>query len=363
MNLHFIFSIPTAILGFALLPAISAMALAPRPAAESPVKIRLSDNGDFMVPLLAQGLGYFQQEGLEMIRVKIADVAPTDFQMQEPLNKGRIDASFHWFQHTIFGVRHNYPVKAVIMLSDAPGLKIMVANRVKDQIKSAADFKGRNVAEGMGYAAKSMLTNYLAQKAGLPSRSYTSVFPETAGRFEAVTKGLNEGKVDIVSFMEPLSSAILATNKVSTLYDMTTREGTVKALGAPLPAISILMAPSYIEAHPEIVQRLVNVFVRTMRYINTHNADEIAAKLPATYFTSKDRQAEIDFLRNTLPNYARGDYSFTPDAVQMAIDTIRSSSFDKSEEGVWRATVENPHVIPEQLYTNEFVEKAMREIR
>ena len=33
-------------------------------------------------------------------------------------------------------------------------MTIMVANRVKDQVKDAADFKGRNVAEGAGYGTK-----------------------------------------------------------------------------------------------------------------------------------------------------------------------------------------------------------------
>ena len=35
----------------------------------APVKLRLSDNGDFLVPLLARSLGYFAQEGLEVERV------------------------------------------------------------------------------------------------------------------------------------------------------------------------------------------------------------------------------------------------------------------------------------------------------
>jgi hypothetical protein len=55
---------------------------------------------------------------------------PHDYLMQEPLTKGRIDASYHWFNHAIFGARHGFPVKAVMLFNDAPGMKVMVANRV-----------------------------------------------------------------------------------------------------------------------------------------------------------------------------------------------------------------------------------------
>ncbi len=341
--------------GFAAAAALTAVA--------APVKIRITDNGDFLVPLLARNLGYFEQEGLELVRLKTTDVEPEDFLIQDALTAGKADAAYHWFQHTIYGTRHNLPVKAVILLNDAPGAKVLIAARLKDQIRSAADFKDRNVAEGMGYATKSMLTNYLAVQAGLPKHSYTPVFPETEGRLQAVTSGLRNGQVDVVTFLEPMTSAIEATGLVTTLYDLTSREGTTKALGAAYPGQSILMAPAFIEAHPDTVQHLVNAMVRAMRYINAHSAEDIAAHLPPEYFKTADHQVELQFIRRTLPSFARGDYSFTPSAVGLVIATVHASDFDDSVEGVWRRTVENPALNPAELYTNQFVGKAMKEIK
>jgi NitT/TauT family transport system substrate-binding protein len=343
------------VLAGALLPA-------PSPAADL-VKIRMSDNGDFLVPLLAQSLGYFRLEGLELVRLKVTDVAPEDFLMQQPLNDGRLDASYHWFQHTIYGTRHNFPVKAVMLLNDCPGAKVLVATRVRDQIRSAADFKGRHVAEGMAYATKGMLTEYLAIKAGLPKHCYTLVFPAEEGRRDAVLGGLKNGQVDIATFMEPMTSAVEATGLVTTLYDLTTREGTVRAFGAAYPGQSILLAPKFIAEHPATVQHLVNALVRAMRFINAHDADEIVRHLPPDYFTSADRQAEIQFVHKTFSTFARGDYSFSPHAVELVINTVLASDFDSSPEGVWRRTVKNPTIVPDALYTNEFVERAMAEIK
>lgn len=343
-----------------ILAGLAACALS---AVAAPVKIRMSDNGDFLVPLLARSLGYFEQEGLELVRLKTTDVMPHDYLIQEALVTGRLDASYHWFQHTIYGARHKFPVQAVMLLNDAPGAKVLVAASLRDQIRSAADFKGRKVAEGAGYATKSMLTNYLALQAGLPKHSYSSVFPETAGRQEAVTQGLKDGQVDLVTFLEPMTTAIEETGLVAPLYDLTDRAGTVRALGAPYPAQSLLVAPGFIAEHPDIVQRLVNVMVRTMRFINAHTAEEIAARLPAEYFKTGDRQAELKFIRLTLPSFARDDYSFSPEMARLVLATVRASDFDDSPEGVWRRTAEVSDLDPARLYNNRFVRKAMAEIK
>ncbi|MDD3181078.1 MAG: ABC transporter substrate-binding protein, partial [Opitutaceae bacterium] len=331
--------------------------------ARNVIKVRMGFDEDTIVTRLADSLGYFQQEGVEIVPVDIMEFAKEDYLFLEPMNKGQVDAYYHWFNHTVFGARHGFPVQAVIMFNDSPSMKVLVANRVKDEIKSAADFRGRNVAEGAGYATKAVLTGYLARKAGLPPQSYTSLNHPKEGRLEAVLSDLRAGKVDVMNFQEPVTSGLLESNLTSELYDLNTREGTVRALGAPFPAQSILMAPQFIKDHPDTVQRLVNAYVRAMRYINTHTLDEIVANLPASYFANKDRQAEIKYIQNTLSSYARGDYSFSPDAVRLAVDAMLTASFDSSAEGIWRATGDASKVKDEQLYTNEFVTKAMREIK
>ncbi len=327
------------------------------------VTVRMSVDEDPIVIRLGESLGYFQQEGLTIVRVDLERLGMHDYLIQEPLMKGQLDASYHWFNHAIFGARHGFPVKAVMVFNDAPGMTIMVANRVKDQVRSVADFAGRNVAEGAGYGTKSVITSYLTAKAGLPPGSYTPVMLGKAGRLDAVIKGLKEGTVDVMTFQEPVTSALLRTRMVATLYDLNTRESTARVLGAPFPAQSLLMSPGFIQEHPDTVQHLVNAFVRTMRFVNTHRAEEIAAKLPSSYFAGKNRDAEIGFIRNTLPTYAKGDYSFPPAAVQLAVEINLSARFDQSEEGQWRASGDKSRVRVNELYANSFVNKAMQEIR
>ncbi len=330
--------------------------------AARPAQVRMSVDEDPVVLRLAKSLGYLEQEGIEIVTVDLEKISGEDYLMQEPLVKGKIDASYHWFNHAVFGARHGFPVKAVMLFNDAPGMTVMVANRVKGEVKSVADFRGRRVAEGAGYGTKSVITNWLAVKSGLPAHSYTPVMLGKEGRQEAVIQGLHDGTVDVMTFQEPVTSALQATGLVTTLYDLNSAESTRRVLGAAFPAQSLLMSPQYIAAHPGTVQHLVNALVRVMRFINTHSAEEIAAKLPADYFAGKDRAAEVKLIADTLPTFAKRDYSLHADEVKLAARINLDADFDKSVEGQWRATGDKSRVHEKALYDNRFVAKAMRDI-
>jgi len=326
----------------------------------SAIKVRMSIDEDPIVVRLAESLGYFEQEGIELQRVDVEKITGEDYLMQEPLAKGRIDAAYCWFNHAIYGARHGFPVQAVMLFNDAPGMKVLVADRAKGWVASAADFTGRNVAAGAGYGMKSVLTRYLARKSG--AGAYASVMMGKAGREEAVVKGLKEGTVDVMTFQEPITSALLATGLASTLYDLDSGESTARALGARFPAQALLMSPQTIAKRPEMAQRLVNALVRAMRFVNSHSADEIAARLPADYFAAKDRRADLELIRAALPTYTRGDYSISPEEAQLAVDVNLSAVFDESDEGRWRGSGDVSRVRAADLYTSRFVSRAMNAI-
>ncbi len=325
--------------------------------------IRMTVDEEPIVVTLTQSLGNFEREGIKFIFVDLEKLTGEDYLMQEALMKGRIDASYHWFNHAIFGARHGFPIEGVMVFNDAPGMTVLVANRVKGQIHGVADFKGRNVAEGAGYGTKSVIDHYLGRKAGLAPDAWTSVDLKKEGRTKAVIQGLKDNKVDVMMFEEPVVSQLMDTGMVSPLLDLNSRATAEKQLGAPFLAESLLMSPDYVKAHPETTQHLVNAFVRTMRFINSHTTDEVIAALPASYFKDGDRAATERLLRNTISNLAKGDYAFPADGVRMVADMTTSSDFDRSKEGQWRAGGDKSRVHPDALYTNRFVDEAMKEIK
>jgi len=100
------------------------------------IKVRMSIDEDPIVVRLAESLGYFEQEGIELQRVDVEKITGEDYLMQEPLAKGRIDAAYCWFNHAIYGARHGFPVQAVMLFNDAPGMKVW--SRIGQRVGSPA---------------------------------------------------------------------------------------------------------------------------------------------------------------------------------------------------------------------------------
>lgn len=319
--------------------------------------VRISGLEVSILPALAEARGEFEREGLDVILVKGEDVKPKSSMMQGAMHRGELDASVHWFQHAMFGVAHDLPLVGVMVLNDAPAMEVMVANRVKDQVKSGADFAGRNVAEGAGYATKSVITNYIARQAGLPLGSYTPVMIEQDGRREAVLQGLERGEVDVMTFMEPMTTDLRNSGLVSPLYDLTSGESTARALGAPWIAQTLLFTPDFIETNPEVVQKMVNALARTLRFFNESTPEEIADALPVDYFVKKDKASVIEGIRRSKPTFA-SDIRFTREALGQAIDATQGAPFDSSDQGVFRGRVRDVVLDVESLYTNEFADRA-----
>lgn len=345
---------------YALL-ALVAVALSPVSAEKPrPVTVRMSIDEEPFIPLLAQSLGFLDAEGIVIERVRIEDFAPNDYEMQKPMREGKFDVAYHWYNHAIFGARHGVPIVAVMNFNDAPGMTVFVETSKAATIKSASDLRGKKIAAGAGYGTKALISHALAARAGLRADDYTLVIKESAGRQEKILAALGEASVDFVTSEEPLTSVVRATDKVTPLYDLTSRAATVQTLGAPWPAQSLLMSPGFIKQKPQIAQRVVNAFVRTMRWVNAHSAEEIAAQLPDSYFAGKDRAAQIAYVKATLPSYASDDYRISPAGAKLVEGSIAGYGFDQSASGQWRATRSPDEANLKSTFDNRFVRKAMR---
>ncbi|HEX7630874.1 MAG TPA: ABC transporter substrate-binding protein [Lacunisphaera sp.] len=354
------------LLGVVLTPAFAA--------SSERIKIKLAPMPGIghLVPELARGLGYFEQEGLDVDYVNVMNYRDEDFYSTELFKDGTIDAEICWYQRVVFGIGNDAPAKAVFLIEDSPHLTISVANRLKDRIKSAADFKGLTISDSEGFSTKRYVTDTVIARAGLPPGSYTPAPGELTSKLPLLIKALQANQVDVVSSMEPATTGLMATKLVTPLYDLATGEGTRRALGEVWPARCLYVGPEYIKAHPDRVQKLVNAFTRAMRYINSHSAEDIVAHLPAGYFApdmnndlwADYKKGKIDEIAKIKPGMTQGNYSIPPSAAKYECEILFRTNFDESPEGKYRrAAAQSGKVKPEDTYDNRFVEKAMKEIK
>ena len=121
---------------------------------------------------------------------------------------------------------------------------------------------------------------------------------------------------------------------------------TSPALGGTYPAASLYMQTSWVEAHKDIAQKLANAFVKTLKFINSHSAAEIADKMPKDFYVG-DKDGYVNAL-------TAGKAMFTPDGVmpEGGPETVLAvlSTFKKELQGV--------KVDLAKTYTTEFVKAA-----
>src|SRR5437762_2656759 len=117
------------------------------------------------------------------------------------------------------------------------------------------------------------LTTALLHKVGITPDQVHFV-PVGAG--DTFIAALQQGRIDAGMTTEPTISRILSTGVGKVLVDLRSPQSTQAALGGPYPIISLFMNNTYVSSHQDAVQNLVNAYAKTLRWMHTHTAEQIA---------------------------------------------------------------------------------------
>lgn len=224
--------------------------------------------------LVAQQLGYFRDEGLTVTLVD----APAQPNPAALMKDGRADGAVAFYHHTFMSQTDDQMVTVdVATLGVTPGLKLMVATRLRDRVKGPEDLKGLRIYTGGVNSGKTTAMTWLAQRAGFGAHGYTPLAPTTARDMAAA---LRDGRADAVMTHEPDAAAYARSGAAFELVDLASPKGTRAALGALYPSTALYMPKAFVDAHPEVVQHLVDACLRALAYIDGHSAEQILAVLP-----------------------------------------------------------------------------------
>src|ERR1700730_18313166 len=226
---------------------------------------------------LTQQLGYFKQEGLEVTLIDEASGQSSENQVLA----GQVDAGSGSYNHTIELQAAGKQMEAVVLMNIAPGEAEIVSAKAASQIHSVSDLKGKNLGVTELGSGTQTLTTALLHNAGI-TPSQVHFVPVGAG--DTFIAALQQGKIDAGMTTEPTISRILATGVGKVLVDLRSPQSTQAALGGPYPFICLFMNNSYVSSHQNVVQKLVNAYVQTLKWMHTHTAEQIDDQMPADYY-------------------------------------------------------------------------------
>ncbi|MGW4821917.1 ABC transporter substrate-binding protein [Streptomyces sp. NPDC004227] len=293
----------------------------------------------YMPAMLTQRLGYFADEGLDVELLS----EPAGVQAETALVSGQVQGAVGFYDHTLDLQVKGKSVESVVQFSHAPGEVEVVSNKAASKITSPKDFKGKKLGvTGLG-SSTDFLTKYLAVKNGVKISEFT---PVAVGAGPTFISALEQGSIDGGMTTDPTVATILDKKAGKVLIDMRTPEGSQEALGGPYPSSSLYMQTDWVNSHKETVQKLANAFVKTLKWMSTHSADEIAAKMPADY-SQGNKTLYAEAIKSTLP-------MFTKDGVMPANGPETVEKVLKA----FKPEIKNGNVDLSKTFTTEFVEKA-----
>ena len=218
----------------------------------------------YYLPLtIAERRNFFKEEGLE---VEINDFGGGARSLQA-LVGGSVDVVTGAYEHTIRMQAKAQDIRAVCELGRFPAIVIAVR---KD-------------------------------KAGL--RPTDAAFIGVGGGAGAVA-AMKKGEIDVISHLDPVVAKLEADGDVLVLIDTRTEAGTRALFGGSNPAAVLYTRGDFIEKNPATTQRLVNAFMKSLKWLASATPEDVADTVPTEYHLG-DKALYLRAVKNSLESYSR----------------------------------------------------------
>jgi NitT/TauT family transport system substrate-binding protein len=187
------------------------------------------------------------------------------------------------------------------------------------------------------------LTLFFSVKNGL---KVEDVHPIAVGAGDTLIAAMQKGQIDAAMTTEPTIARLVKSGDGKVLIDMRTAEGTKAALGGTYPAACLYMQTDWVNSHKDAVQKLVNAFVKTLKWIHTHSAEEVAAQMPPDFYAG-DKDLYVTAMKGSMDMFSP-DGTMPADGPQTVLNVL--TAFDTNVQG--------KQINLAATYTDEFVKNA-----
>ncbi|WP_236796504.1 ABC transporter substrate-binding protein [Amycolatopsis sp. GM8] len=296
----------------------------------------------YLPAMLTQQLGNFTAQGLD-VELQGEQSGAT---AETSLVAKQVDGVVGFYDHTIDLQAKDQCIQSVVQMANIPGEAEMVGT--KSTINSSADFKGKKLGVTSLGSSTDFLTKALAAKAGVGADQYT---PVKVGAGQTFIASLDNGGIDGGMTTDPTIAQLTNTGKAKVLYDMRTPEGTKSALGGLYPATSLYLNCDFVQQNHDVVQKLANAFVATLKWISQHSAEEIAAKMPPSY-SGGDQALYVKSIKDSIGMF-NTDGKMDSDGAKNVLEVLSSFSTNVKPR--------KDSIDLSKTYTTEFVDAAAKQ--
>ena len=231
----------------------------------------------YLPNMLAKQLGYFSDQHLD---VTLIDEGSGQASEDEVL-AGNVEAGSGAYVHPMVLNAAGKKIETICQFGIAPGEAEVIDARKAGSIESPNDLKGKNLGVTELGSGTHTLTLAILGRAGIdPTKEHFVA----VGAGDTFIAAIDHQTIDGGMTTEPTISRLTSTGKGKVLVDLRTPDSTRAALGGDYPFIGIFAKNDWVNSNKDVAQRLVNAYVKALKFIHSHSAAEIAAKMPADYY-------------------------------------------------------------------------------
>ncbi len=279
----------------------------------------------YLPNMLAQQLGYFKAENLDVTLIDEGSGQASE----EEVVAGNVDAGSGAYVHPMVLNTLGKKIETICQFGIAPG-EAEVVDASLTNISSVKDLGGKNLGVTDIGSGTHVLTQAILGTAGLdPTKSqYVAV-----GAGNTFIAAIQQHKIAAGMTTFPTISRLVNSGKGKILVSLLTPADTRAALGGDYPFIGIFAKNDWVNSNKDVAQRLVNAYVKTLKFIHSHTAAEIARSQ-----TRCPRTTTRETKRHTSPTCRASSASSGPTArCRWAAQRMCRRSSSSS----WRVTKES----------------------
>jgi len=245
----------------------------------------------YLPNMLAQRLGYFKDYGLNVTLIDEGSGQASE----EEVVAGNVDAGSGAYVHPMVLNTQGKKIETICQFGIAPG-EAEVVDASQTNITSAKDLVGKSLGvTDLGSGTHVLTQAIIGSAGGDPTKaSYVAV-----GAGDTFIAAIQQKKIVAGMTTYPTISRLVNSGKGKILVSLLDPQSTRAALGGDYPFIGIFAKNDWVNSNKDTAQKLVNAYVKTLKYIHSHTAQEIAGQMPTDYYAG-DKASYVADLQSQL---------------------------------------------------------------
>ena len=180
------------------------------------------------------------------------------------------------------GIRLGNPeLVSIAAITQAPAYVLMVRQDLRKQVRRVADLHGRSIGthtgSKQGKSTARQIAEYLLIRDGVPSDEVN--FVHAGQNLADYSAALQAGQVDAIVVNEPAATLLEKRKLAWRLADLHDRTAAKKYLGGRFLYTQLAASKETLDSQPDKARLLINALRDTLRWMRTHSAHEIVARL------------------------------------------------------------------------------------